>query len=63
MIGVVNHSNWLTFARTSINENKCPKVAIYINIRLSSFRFSLCKDIIDHKDILLVSFFNNNNIF
>jgi len=32
----------------------------YINIRLSSFHFSLCKDLINHKDILLISFFNNN---
>jgi len=63
MVGIVNHPNWLTFARTSVNENKCPRVAIYVNIRLSSFCFSLCKDIIDHRDILLVLFFNNNDIF
>jgi len=36
---------------------------MFINIRLSSFRFSLCKDIINHKDILLAFFFNNDNIF
>ena len=36
---------------------------IYINIRLSFFHFSLQKDIIDHKDILLVSFFNNSKFF
>ena len=63
MVGIVNHPNWLTFARTSINKNKGSRVAIYINIRLSSFCFSLCKDIIDHRDILLVLFFNNNDIF
>jgi len=38
------------------------RVAMFINIRLS-FHFSLCKDIINHKDILLASFFNNGNIF
>ena len=32
----------------------------YINICLSSLHFSLCKDIINHKDILLISFFSNN---
>ena len=32
----------------------------YINIYLSSFQFLLCKDIINHKDILLISFFTNN---
>ena len=63
MISVVNHSNWLTFARNSINKSECPRVAIYVNIRLSSFRFSLYRNIIDFRDILLVLFFNNNNIF
>ena len=40
--------------------NDSSKVIIYVNIRLSSLRFSLRKDIISHKDILLISFFNNN---
>ena len=62
MIGVVNHPNWLTFTRTSVNEDECLRVAVYVNIRMSSFCFSLCRDIIDYRDILLVLFFNNNNI-
>jgi len=37
-------------------------VAIFINIRLSSFCFSFYKDIIDYRDILLVSFFNKGVI-
>jgi len=32
----------------------------YINICFSSFHFLLCKDIINHKDILLILFFSNN---
>ena len=32
----------------------------YVNICLSSFCFSLWKDIINHKDILLILFFSNN---
>ena len=40
-----------------------PRVIIYISTRLSSFLFSLHKDIINHKDILLASFFNNNDNF
>ena len=63
LIGVVNHPNWLTFTRPYTNENKCPRVIIYINIRLSFFHFSLHKDIIDYRDINLVLFFNNSNIF
>ena len=60
LVGIPNHSNWLTFARESNSASDSPRVIIYVNIRLSSFQFSLCKDIISHKDILLVSFFNNN---
>jgi len=63
LMGVVNHPNWLTFARKPIVFNDHPRVAMFINIRLSSFCFSLCKDIINHKDILLASFFNNGDIF
>ena len=60
---IPNHLNWLTFAREPCLSNDYPRVIIYINVRLSSFCFSLQKDIINHKDILLASFFNNNVIF
>ena len=63
MVGVTNHPNWLIFARASESENDFPRIVIYVNIRLSSLCFSLCKDIINHRNILLVSFFNNNDIF
>ena len=43
--------------------NDFPKVIIYINIRLSSLHFSLHKDIISYRNILLISFFNNNDNF
>ena len=62
-MGILNHLNWLTFAREPCLSNDYPRVIIYINVRLSSFCFSLRKDIIDHKDILLASFFNDNVIF
>ena len=44
-------------------ESNYPRVVIYINIRLSPLCFSLHRDVINYKDILLISFFNNNNIF
>jgi len=50
------------FARTSEIENDFPRVIIYISIRLASLCFSLPKDIINYRDILLVSFFNNNDV-
>jgi len=64
LVGISNHPNWLTFAREPCLSNDSPKVIIiYINVRLFSFHFSLQKDIINHKDILLASFFNDNIIF
>ena len=63
LVGVVNHPIWLIFVREPDMINNCPRVIIFINIRLSSFHFSFCKDIINHRDILLVSFFNNGDIF
>jgi len=53
LVGIINYPNWLTFARTSESKNDFPRVVIYVNIRLSSFCFSLCKDVINHRDILL----------
>ena len=63
LVGIPNHPNWLTFAREPCSTNDFPRVIVYVNVRLSSFWVSLHKDIINHKDILLASFFNNNNIF
>ena len=63
LVGIPNHPNWLTFARELESASDFPRVTIYINIRLSSLRFSLCKDVINHRDILLISFCNNNSLF
>ena len=63
LVGIVNYSNWLTFIRSNTNESEYLKVAIYINIRLSFLCFSIYKDIINHRDILLTLFFNNGDIF
>ena len=60
---VLNYFNWITFSRLSTKENDFLQVASYINIRLSSLRFSLYKDIFNYRDISLISFFNDNSIF
>ena len=39
------------------------RVISYINIHLSSLWFSLWKNVINYRDILLAFFFNNNSIF
>lgn len=63
LVRVLNHSNWLMFTNNSSSTNNYPRVITYVNIRLSSFCFSLHKDIYNYRDILLISFFNKNNIF
>jgi len=59
LVSVVNYSNWLTFAEA---KNDYPRVVIYINIRLFSLFFTLQRHHY-YRDILLVSFFNNNDVF
>ena len=63
LMGIVNHPNWLIFTRKPVSSNDLPQVAIFVNIRLSSLYFSLRKDVINHRDILLLSFLNNGNSF
>ena len=60
LIGSVYHPNWILFARMPSVNKDSPRVISYINICLSSFCFLLCKDIINHRDINLISFSNNN---
>jgi len=60
LIETTHHHNWLLFARIPSERSDSPRVIAYINIRLSSFRFLLCKDIINHRDIILISFLNNH---
>ena len=59
-IGTVHHPNWLLFTCPSKNGSNPPRVSAYINIHLSSLCFSLWSDIINHTDILLLSFINTH---
>jgi len=60
LIGSPNHPNWLPFVRHPIDQSDHPRVMAYVNICLSSLCFSLRKNIINHKDILIILFFSNN---
>ena len=60
LVGMAYHPNWLLFARNTDNRSDSPRVIAFINIRLSSLRFSLRSDIFNYRDILLISFFNNS---
>jgi len=51
------------FSRISVDSNDSPRVISYVNIHLSPLWFLLRKDIINHKDINLISFFNDNMYF
>ena len=46
-----------------MDSNDSPRVISYVNICLSPLRFLLHKDIINYRDINLISFFNNNLYF
>ena len=63
LVGISNHSNWITFSRNTSNTHDAPRIITYINIRLSSFYFSLQKDIFNHRDISCVFFFNQGSIY
>ena len=60
LMGTIHHPNWLSFARILSEELDYLKVITYINIHLSSLRFLLRKDIINHRDIILISFIDNH---
>ena len=63
LVGSLHYPNWLSFTRPSTTQLDYPRVLAYINIHLSSLWFSLCRDIINHRDILLIFFFFNNVCF
>ena len=63
LIGIPNYPNWTTFSRNPTHVDNSKRVITYINICLSLPCFTLCKDIYNHRDISLVSFFNNNSVF
>ena len=59
-MGTSHHPNWISFARIPLDKKDFPRVIAYVNICLSSLHFFFCKDIINHRNISLISFFNNN---
>ena len=63
LVGVLNHSSWITFSRNPSNSQDLPRVITYINICLSNLCFSLWKNLFDHRDILCIFFFNCGSIY
>ena len=62
-VGTSHHPNWIMFGRNPTNNNDLPRVVSYVNIHLSPLCFLLRKNIINHRDINLLSFINNNLFF
>ena len=60
LMGTSHHPNWMTFAKIPSNNKDVPKVITYVNICLSALCFLLHKDILNHRDVSLISFSNNN---
>ena len=58
-----NHPNWIVFSSYSLQTNNFPWVVLYINTCLSSLWFSFLNDVINHKDILCISFFNHGSSY
>jgi len=63
LIGTIHHPNWIMFGRFPLDSNDSFRVISYVNICLLPLCFLLCKDVINHRDINLISFFNDNMCF
>ena len=63
LVEVPNYLNWTIFSRNLLKVDDFPYVISYINICLSFMYFSLWNDILNHKDISYISFFNHSSIY
>ena len=63
IVGTSNYLSWIIFSRQSTHDKDHPKAIMYINVWLTQFWFSLRKDVLNHRNINLISFFNNGIIF
>ena len=60
--GMPNHPDWSLFIQNDDCIDNYPRVATYINRRISRMRFSLRKDLINHRDISVIDFHNGQNV-
>jgi len=56
IISVSNHLLWIIFSKQLVNENKHSRVITYINVKLFQLQFLLRKNIMNYRDINLISF-------
>ena len=60
--GAPNHPDWLAMVRPP-DPDTSPRVLAYVSTRLHVWRLSMCCDIIDHRDILMLSLFADKHTF
>ena len=58
VVGAPIHPEWTQVVRFPQDSEQMPRVMCFIHSRLSRLRFALRRDIVDHRDIQLLSFFN-----
>src|SRR5690349_20370218 len=56
VVGAPNHPDWLAIVRPP-DSDEAPRVMAYVSRRLASYRPALRRDIVDHRDIMLLSLF------
>ena len=60
VVGAPIHPEWTQVVRSPQDSEQTPRVMCFIHSRLSRLCFALRRDIVDHKDIQLLSFFNRD---
>jgi len=63
LIGTSHYPFWIMFARSANSNSNFLRVIAYINIKLTSLCFLMGKDIFNHCNINLISFFNRGTIY
>ena len=58
IVGAPIHPEWTQVVQFPQDSEQMPRVMCFIHSRLSRLRFALRRDIVDHRDIQLLSFFN-----
>jgi len=58
VVGAPIHPDWTQVVQVPRDSEDVPQVMAFIHSCLSRLRFSLRRDVVDHRDILLLSFFN-----
>jgi len=60
IFGMPNHPEWTLFTCPDLSQDDYPRVATYVNKRLSKLRFSLRLDIVNHRDISVLAFHSDH---